>query len=364
MKLIELKKLKKNEFDEYLKTFDIKNCKSTKRVRVIISKIFEFRSDLKEISKIRENIKFIYYAYINDIYDMNLVFGDWDYDKRLIKEPIYKETEISKKIFYTSTYYKNSTLITYKSPFLRYFFKHGIDIYIEHLLDLSREELADKLFPIGTCKNCKKILLRSENHSRGRKTCSKECESILSSRRMKDDNPLSKLTDSELKIKYKKQSKSMKEKIKRGEFTPCVTNSWSRSRVVINGIPTRSSWDALFLLYNPSLDYEAVRIEYKIDEDIHNYIVDFEDKKERILYEIKPSSEKNTLINQLKFKAAKNWCINNDYKFIIISDDWFIERLEVLEQLAYYTKLDDESRRKINNSIGNFYKIRRKNGNS
>ncbi len=33
---------------------------------------------------------------------------------------------------------------------------------------------------------------------------------------------------------------------------------------------------------------------------IHNYIVDFVDKKQKILYEIKPDSEKDKKLNQVK----------------------------------------------------------------
>ena len=55
----------------------------------------------------------------------------------------------------------------------------------------------------------------------------------------------------------------------------------------------------------------------------HNYIVDFVDETKRIIYEIKPDSEKQDEKVLAKEKYAKEWCIKNNYTFLYISNDWF-----------------------------------------
>lgn len=129
----------------------------------------------------------------------------------------------------------------------------------------------------------------------------------------------------------KKQSETMKLKILRGEFTPCITNSWTKwkSKVILsdNSIKKfRSTWDATFWYLNQDTKYEKIRIPYFDSENKqHIYIVDFVDEQNKILYEIKPDALKENSINQCKFNVANKWCFENNYQFKIISDEWFKE---------------------------------------
>ena len=114
---------------------------------------------------------------------------------------------------------------------------------------------------------------------------------------------------------YKEKSISMKEKIAKGEFTPCITNSWARSRCYIDDIPFRSSWEAMFYLINP-LPFEKIRVPYiGLDNTKHSYIIDFHDNENRILYEIKPSNNIDNELVQIKEKAAIEY-LEYDKRFI------------------------------------------------
>lgn len=125
----------------------------------------------------------------------------------------------------------------------------------------------------------------------------------------------------------KETSIRLKRMISDGTFTPCVTNSWAKSRCIIKVnnkiIKCRSSWDAYFQLKNSYLEYEKIRIPYTYKNKISNYIIDFVDYENKILYEIKPDSFRETDKNLAKFKAAITWCKNNNYEFKIIGNDWF-----------------------------------------
>lgn len=124
-----------------------------------------------------------------------------------------------------------------------------------------------------------------------------------------------------------KQSLIMKKKIKNGEFTPNITNSWTSWESFVNIGNTkkkfRSSWEAVFYLLNNGIQYEQTRIPYIYDYYSYNYIVDFTDNENRILYEIKPESEITDSKTKSKIKFANEWCKKNDYFFVIISDSYF-----------------------------------------
>ena len=75
--------------------------------------------------------------------------------------------------------------------------------------------------------------------------------------------------------------------------------------------------------------YEKVRIPY-IDEkgEEHSYIIDFVDENNKILYEIKPKAKENDIRNVLKREEAEHWCLTNDYKFVIINEDYFLNLIK------------------------------------
>lgn len=119
-----------------------------------------------------------------------------------------------------------------------------------------------------------------------------------------------------------KQSKSMKSKIKLGLFTPCIQNSRTHWESYYDGKKYRSSWEAVYASLNPDDRYEEIRLEYEYDDDIKIYIVDFVNHLERTLTEIKPKEHTLTHKNECKFRAARKWCTENEYTFIVLTQDY------------------------------------------
>jgi len=177
------------------------------------------------------------------------------------------------------------------------------------------------------CKICGKttkfIGIRSRNVYNH--FCSDKCLFEYRSKKQIDNNSVYKIKN---KKKWKEKiSISIKERIINGTFTPCVTNSWCHSRIetLINDkiIKHRSSWESFFHIVNPELLYEKIRIPYFYENKKHIYIIDFLDVVNKILYEIKPRSEKTKLKNKIKREYAIKWSVENDYKYVIIEDEWF-----------------------------------------
>jgi hypothetical protein len=148
----------------------------------------------------------------------------------------------------------------------------------------------------------------------------KECNyESISERQRGDKNTYHRISPDKMRKMRESHSKLMIEKIRNGEFVPNITNSWAKSRCDIQfergseliKLKTRSSWDAYFQLFNKNFFYEKIIISYKIDGIYRNYIVDFVDLDNRILYEIKPNSVRNDERNLIKYKYARNWCIKN-----------------------------------------------------
>jgi len=164
------------------------------------------------------------------------------------------------------------------------------------------------------------------------KYCGSKCNyESISLRQKGDNNTCHRMTEESFNSMCLKNSIKMKENIRTGKFIPNVTNSWAKSRCDISflrrneivNIKTRSSWEAYFQLCNPELLYEKLVIQYKFNGEYYNYIVDFMDKDNKILYEVKPDSEVNTPKNKAKARWARKWCKTNGYNFIIISNKWF-----------------------------------------
>jgi hypothetical protein len=153
----------------------------------------------------------------------------------------------------------------------------------------------------------------------------------ISDRQTGGNNTCHRMTDDSFRSMCEKNSKRMKQNIKEGKFIPNITNSWARSRCEISfirnnkivNIKTRSTWEAYFQLSNVNLVYEKVVIPYLYKNVEYNYIVDFVDFENKILYEIKPLSNKDGEIVKVKNKYAKKWCKQNGYRFILITDRWF-----------------------------------------
>lgn len=171
----------------------------------------------------------------------------------------------------------------------------------------------------------------------------------LSKARRGKNNPCHRQTKESKANKIKKQSETMKLKIKNGEFTPCITNSWCHSRIEIHNIPFRSCWEAAFYILNPNLQYEKIRIPYIDEKGIQNiYITDFVDSVAKKIYEIKPNSVKNNIRNILKEKAAIDWCNKNQYEYICISDEYFFENANKIDYNLFESKLKKSMKQFLN----------------
>lgn len=191
----------------------------------------------------------------------------------------------------------------------------------------------------GECLGCKNKFTTKD---KDKKYCSQSCftkhnnkkQSIETILKRVESNKKTTGTD-EYKIKRKENkkiiaaNKVISEKIKKrildGEFTPCITNSWTKWKSFVNIDDKvkkfRSNWEAAFWLLNNDVSYETVRIPYTIENEHHTYIVDFEDKKNKIIYEIKPAALKNNHINAIKIEAAIDWCNKTGYRLVVVDDE-------------------------------------------
>lgn len=199
------------------------------------------------------------------------------------------------------------------------------------------------------CLGCKKEFLTKK---RTKKYCTQPCWTKHNNRKDSDEvkkkraesvrktmatlEYKNKIANSEsVKEGHKKLSKTLKRKIALGEFTPNITNSWTSWEAYLNigdkKKKFRSSWEAVFYFFNQNLYYETIRIPYKYNNSISSYIVDFEDRQNRVLYEIKPKSLKDDEKNIKKIEAAIDWCKKNSYTFIIVDDDWFKKNIQYFD---------------------------------
>lgn len=131
-----------------------------------------------------------------------------------------------------------------------------------------------------------------------------------------------------------KISKILKAKILDGTFTPNIINSRTNLNALIkldNGEVKkfRSSWEACFWYCNQHLLFEKIRIPYfntKTNSQ-STYIADFFDEQKRIIYEIKPKSNQKN--QSEKFKSAEDYCLKNNYKFIIIDENTILSYINI-----------------------------------
>lgn len=128
----------------------------------------------------------------------------------------------------------------------------------------------------------------------------------------------------------KKQSETIKNYIKSGRITPCVTNSWTnRSQLKFNNIAFRSTWELYFYCFHLVNDieilYESVRIPYydSVLKKERVYIVDFYIPSKKEIVEIKPESFENRQNFLDKLKYANEYCAKNGLAYIVIDDKWF-----------------------------------------
>lgn len=195
--------------------------------------------------------------------------------------------------------------------------------------------------------------MRSEGHINA--FCSKECY-FEAKRRGK--YPISE----EAKLK---SSKSLKEKILTGDFTPNVTNSWAKSRMTVGDMKFRSSWEAAFWMCNQNFLYEKIRIPYVIEGIRRTYIVDFFDVESGVLYEIKPDSNAENVDVLIKKQFAIDFCRANGYRYVTIGNSWFYDHYEdIVVASKQFDTLDPSFNEKMEQFNGNRYENRKNRKNS
>lgn len=121
-----------------------------------------------------------------------------------------------------------------------------------------------------------------------------------------------------------RKSLLMKEKILTGKFTPKSNNRNTHWGSFYRGKKYRSSWEALYQYFDPNADYESFRIEYFFDYKNYIYIVDFVNHIDKKLIEIKPKELLTDKKTQAKLFAAKQWCNQNNYEFILADKNYLL----------------------------------------
>ena len=219
--------------------------------------------------------------------------------------------------------------------------KRGNDIRGKSLIEIHGKEKGERLTSINkqhlTKINkdpdiiTKKIFIR-KNNGKPWHTADTISKISLSNVKTHNNKEYRKSKKEIYKSVGKKMSVIMKNKILNGEFTPPITNSWTKwkSFVVVDNVTKkfRSNWDAVFWLLNKDdVKYEKLRIKYEFNNKIKIYIVDFYDEKNKIAYEIKPKSLIENEQNAIKEKYLVEFCKQNNIQYKLISDEWFIQNI-------------------------------------
>lgn len=152
-----------------------------------------------------------------------------------------------------------------------------------------------------------------------------------------------------------KMSNTMKEKIASGEFTPCVTNTWTHNRIEVDGVKYRSSWDAAFGVLNTNYEYEKLRIPYVFDGETRTYIVDYVNHIDKIAIEIKPSGMSDTSTVCAKRDALVYFCDKNGYNYIEVDEHWFKDFVDDDKIRLLKQKLESAIFDKFLNGVGIYY---------
>lgn len=139
------------------------------------------------------------------------------------------------------------------------------------------------------------------------------------------------------------KSQKMKELILLGKFTPNSNNRNTHWDSFYQDKKYRSSWEALYQYFDNEAEYETLRISYSFDNNDYIYIIDFVNHKTKTLVEVKPQELLNDKKTQAKIDAAREWCNNNGYSFVIADKDYFISK----SMPSDLTEFDSKTQNKI-----------------
>ena len=230
-----------------------------------------------------------------------------------------------------------------------WFIKRNLDhIYDSITSHLGHEPTSGKNlydFCKGTppsCVICSKEA-RFKSFKEGYALCceSKKCHHAqISQRQQGTKNTCHRMTSETREQNRRKQSESLRKTILKG-YTPKITNSWanSRCRIEESNISFRSTWEAMFYLLT-KLPYERIRIPYTNEKGKDSvYIVDFHDEEKKILYEVKPISNKESKRCVLKNEAALKWCKENGYVYRYIDEIYLSDKKDDIRLLTYNDKI-------------------------
>ena len=114
----------------------------------------------------------------------------------------------------------------------------------------------------------------------------------------------------------------------RGRYRPQNPEKYNGN---INRITYRSLWERRFMLYCDRSDQifkwssEELHIPYVAPKDNqwHNYYPDFmvnTSDGRIILVEIKPHYQRKYKVNQAKWKAAREYCKQHGYEFVVLTE--------------------------------------------
>jgi len=190
----------------------------------------------------------------------------------------------------------------------------------------TRKNIFKYVYGAGICVCCgKEVEKLIAGWNRGwYKTCSYDCQQKLASERQKgSNNHALKMTPEQKKLARQKQSKTMKQKIKNGEYTPSVNNYKNQRPIKYynNGKidQVRSLWELIFKINNPDYLYESIRIEYfdKVNNTNKIYITDFYDPNTNTIFEIRPKAYQHLL------EDKKEAVLKNGYNYQIVDEDYF-----------------------------------------
>lgn len=142
-----------------------------------------------------------------------------------------------------------------------------------------------------------------------------------------------------------KKSQTMKKLILLGKFTPNSNNRNTHWNSFYRDKKYRSSWEALYQYFDKEAEYETLRIPYMFNNKDFIYIIDFINHKTKTVVEVKPREFINDKKTQAKISAAKKWCKNNGYNFIIADKEYFTSK-SIPKNL---TEFDNITQNKIRN---------------
>jgi hypothetical protein len=142
-----------------------------------------------------------------------------------------------------------------------------------------------------------------------------------------------------------KQSKKMKDLILSGKFTPNSNNRNTHWDSSYKNKKYRSSWEALYHYFDNDAEYESLRIFYKFENKDYIYIMDFVNHKTKTAIEVKPRELVSDKKTQAKISAAKKWCDNAGYTFVLADKEYFLSKSMPVD----LTEFDSKTQNKIRN---------------